>query len=352
MIAAVWSTAPDRGRRLPGPLPVHVPAEPRRARGHRQPGLVHGHRRLGPLRRAGGEGPDRGRRPPRRCAPSPAPRPGVEMRDDSDTVEHFDGVVLATHPHQALRHADRPRRATEQRRARARSATPSTRPCCTPTRRVLPRAPRAQASWNYALPSCAAVPTAVQVSYNMNRLQRLDAPQTYVVTLNGEDRIDPAAVIDRMDYEHPVYTTTRWRPASGCPSSTTAWSPSPARTTAGASTRTAAGPASTPRRRWGCDGESGSRTPALYEVDIAHVRAEPVRHDVRHRSYLWFVDLDDLPAHGAARPLRGPRPPRRPGPLAARERRRLPGRERHRPARRADHDARPTPAASATSSTR
>ncbi len=38
--------------------------------------------------------------------------------------------------------------------------------------------------------------------------------------------------------------------------------------------------------------------PALYEVDIAHVRAEPVRHDVRHRSYLWFVDVDDLPAHG------------------------------------------------------
>jgi cyclopropane fatty-acyl-phospholipid synthase-like methyltransferase/DUF1365 family protein len=37
---------------------------------------------------------------------------------------------------------------------------------------------------------------------------------------------------------------------------------------------------------------------ALYAVDIAHVRAEPVRHDVRHRSYLWFVDLDDLPRHG------------------------------------------------------
>ncbi len=38
--------------------------------------------------------------------------------------------------------------------------------------------------------------------------------------------------------------------------------------------------------------------PALYDVDIAHVRAEPVRHDVRHRSYLWYVDLDHLPKHG------------------------------------------------------
>jgi cyclopropane fatty-acyl-phospholipid synthase-like methyltransferase/DUF1365 family protein len=33
----------------------------------------------------------------------------------------------------------------------------------------------------------------------------------------------------------------------------------------------------------------------LYEVDIAHVRAAPVRHEVRHRGYQWFVDLDDLP---------------------------------------------------------
>ncbi len=33
----------------------------------------------------------------------------------------------------------------------------------------------------------------------------------------------------------------------------------------------------------------------LYEVDISHVRSEPVRHDVRHRSYQWYVDLDDLP---------------------------------------------------------
>jgi DUF1365 family protein len=38
--------------------------------------------------------------------------------------------------------------------------------------------------------------------------------------------------------------------------------------------------------------------PSIYEVDVAHLRAAPVRHDVRHRSYLWFVDLDDLPRHG------------------------------------------------------
>ena len=38
--------------------------------------------------------------------------------------------------------------------------------------------------------------------------------------------------------------------------------------------------------------------PSLYEVDVVHVRAEPVRHEVRRRGYLWFVDLDALPRHG------------------------------------------------------
>jgi uncharacterized protein len=35
--------------------------------------------------------------------------------------------------------------------------------------------------------------------------------------------------------------------------------------------------------------------PAIYSVDIAHVRAAPMHHEVHARSHLWFVDLDDLP---------------------------------------------------------
>jgi cyclopropane fatty-acyl-phospholipid synthase-like methyltransferase/DUF1365 family protein len=45
-------------------------------------------------------------------------------------------------------------------------------------------------------------------------------------------------------------------------------------------------------------GARSRRAPAIYEIDIAHVRTDPVRHEVRHRGYLWFVDLDDLPRHG------------------------------------------------------
>jgi predicted NAD/FAD-binding protein len=130
---------------------------------------------------------------------------GVEVRDASDAAEHFDAVVVATHPNQALRLLAEP---THTERELLGAITYTVNPTLLHTdTTVLPKAARAEASWNYALPSCDAVPTAVQVSYNMNRLQRLDAPETYVVTLNGEQHIDPARVIDRMAYEHPVYTT-------------------------------------------------------------------------------------------------------------------------------------------------
>jgi uncharacterized protein len=130
---------------------------------------------------------------------------GVEVRADSDSVEQYDGVVIATHPGQALQLLTAPT-ATERDVLGAIGFTRNPTVLHTDAS-VLPRAARAQASWNYALPGCDSVPTAVQLSYNMNRLQRLDAPETYVVTLNAEQAVDPARVLDRMDYEHPVYTS-------------------------------------------------------------------------------------------------------------------------------------------------
>jgi predicted NAD/FAD-binding protein len=130
---------------------------------------------------------------------------GVEIRDDGDTVTHFDGVVIAAHPHQAL---DMLTAATPAERDVLGAIGYTVNPAVLHTDvAVLSRAPRAQASWNYALPSCDATPTNVHLSYNMNRLQRLDTDQTFVVTLNGEARVDPGTVIDRMRYEHPVYTS-------------------------------------------------------------------------------------------------------------------------------------------------
>jgi predicted NAD/FAD-binding protein len=131
---------------------------------------------------------------------------GVEVRDECDVVQHFDGVVVATHPDQALRLITSPS-AAQREVLGAIGYTVNPTLLHTDTT-VLPRSPRAQASWNYALPACDAAPTSVQLSYNMNRLQRLDVHnETYVVTLNGTERVDPDRVLARMVYEHPVYTS-------------------------------------------------------------------------------------------------------------------------------------------------
>ena len=69
---------------------------------------------------------------------------------------------------------------------------------------VLPRARRAWAAWNYTIP--ADTQQQVVVTYNMNILQSLNARETFLVTLNDGDGIDPSRVLRRITYHHPVFT--------------------------------------------------------------------------------------------------------------------------------------------------
>ncbi|MFB6907641.1 NAD(P)/FAD-dependent oxidoreductase [Streptomyces bacillaris] len=129
---------------------------------------------------------------------------GVELTTEDGTTTPYDSVVIATHPDQALRLLADP---TDAERATLGAFTYSRNPTLLHTdTTLLPRSRGARASWNYLMPSCAADADHVTVSYDMNRLQRLDAPERFVVTLNGSDRVDPASVRARMVYEHPVYT--------------------------------------------------------------------------------------------------------------------------------------------------
>jgi predicted NAD/FAD-binding protein len=118
-------------------------------------------------------------------------------------AQQFDAVVIATHPDQALRLLADPTAAEREVLGTFRYSRNET--ILHTDDRVLPASPRVRASWNYALPSCAAASSQVQVSYDMNRLQRLPGPRCYVVTLNGDARVAPDQVVARMGYEHPVY---------------------------------------------------------------------------------------------------------------------------------------------------
>jgi predicted NAD/FAD-binding protein len=134
---------------------------------------------------------------------------GVELIDDDGQRHAADAVVVATHPDQALRLLGDP---TDDERSVLGAFTYSRNETLLHTdSRLLPAARRARASWNYRMDACSGDADPgdaddVQVSYWMNRLQALDEPLDYLVTLNAGDRIDPGSVLRRMVYEHPVYT--------------------------------------------------------------------------------------------------------------------------------------------------
>jgi predicted NAD/FAD-binding protein len=129
---------------------------------------------------------------------------GVEVRDDADSLSTYDSVVIATHPDQALALLADP---TSLESSTLGAFTYTSNPTLLHTDdSLLPQAQGARASWNYLLDACDASPEAVVVSYDITRLQRLDTPTTYVVSLNTEDRVDPSLVVERMDYAHPSYT--------------------------------------------------------------------------------------------------------------------------------------------------
>jgi predicted NAD/FAD-binding protein len=126
---------------------------------------------------------------------------GVDISADGAARERFDAVFLACHSDQALAllaDASPAERevlgAIRYTRSEAVLHTDST---------LLPRNRRAWGSWNYRVPKDAG--SGVAVTYHMNRLQGLDAPVEYCVTLNDGGAVAPERVLARYRYEHPLF---------------------------------------------------------------------------------------------------------------------------------------------------
>lgn len=116
--------------------------------------------------------------------------------------ESFDHVVLACHSDQALAALDDP---TPSEREILGSMPYQANDVILHTdERVLPRRRAAWGSWNYHVAGDGDGPATV--TYNMNMLQTLETPRTFCVTLNDPGTIDPASVLYRTTYHHPIYT--------------------------------------------------------------------------------------------------------------------------------------------------
>jgi len=127
---------------------------------------------------------------------------GVRIEAGGCESEDFDEVVIATHSDQALAMLADPSEAERE----TLGAIPYQRneAVLHTDTSLLPRRRTAWASWNFHLSGRPADRTTV--TYWMNNLQRLRAEREFLLTLNREQEIDPAKVLRRFTYEHPVYT--------------------------------------------------------------------------------------------------------------------------------------------------
>ena len=126
----------------------------------------------------------------------------VVVRTRGRAPERFDQVFIATHSDQALKLLS--------------DATPlehevlgaipyqENEAVLHTDERVLPKRRLAWAAWNYHIPPRNT--NKVAVTYNMNILQNIQAPEQLCVTLNNSRAVNPDKVIKRLTYHHPLFT--------------------------------------------------------------------------------------------------------------------------------------------------
>ncbi|WP_202879234.1 FAD-dependent oxidoreductase [Nocardioides cynanchi] len=231
---------------------------------------------------------------------------GVEVTDGNGRVTSYDAAIIATHPDQALAMLESPTPAQRQ----ALVAIPySDNPALLHTdESLLPREPRARASWNFLRPRVARA--GVTVTYDLTRLQRLPTQTRYLVTLGAgdgtESLVDPSKVIARMEYAHPLYTPASVAAQRQLPDANTerlafagayhGWGFHEDGARSGAAAATHLGLA-WPEQTHAAAGRRSPET-GMFDTRIRHVRRRPFKRSFDNRAHTWMVDLDDLPDHG------------------------------------------------------
>lgn len=116
-------------------------------------------------------------------------------------IEHFDKVVLACHSDQALAMLEDP--SIKEQEILGAIRYQDNEAVLHTDESVLPRRRKVWAAWNYHLPKNGE--DRVALTYNMNILQNIGASRQFCVTLNDSQMLDPARIIRRISYAHPLY---------------------------------------------------------------------------------------------------------------------------------------------------
>jgi len=141
----------------------------------------------------------------------------VQIMFNDGRIQYFDQVVFACHSDQALALLDEPS-ALEQKILGAIPYRENSVILHT-DERMLPKSKRAWSAWNYHLGNRSDEPATL--SYNMNILQGLKTDDTFVVSLNAQEKINEAKIVGEYRYAHPVFSLEssiaqqRWQEING-----------------------------------------------------------------------------------------------------------------------------------------
>lgn len=126
---------------------------------------------------------------------------GVYIDAGDGQNERYDAVFIATHSDQALAMLADP--SPRERDILGAIRYQHNEALLHTDSSILPVRQKARAAWNYY---SGEDRSRLAVTYHMNTLQHLDAPVDFCVSLNSDDLVDKRKIIDRVDYEHPVFT--------------------------------------------------------------------------------------------------------------------------------------------------
>lgn len=126
---------------------------------------------------------------------------GIAVETETGT-EWFDGVVLASHSDQSNRLLDE---SESTHKALLQGIPYADNDVVLHTDAgQMPKSRRAWASWNYQISAHSSGAGAV-VTYDMNRLQNIEGPAQFFVTLNNTAAIDPDKILGQWTYAHPQF---------------------------------------------------------------------------------------------------------------------------------------------------
>jgi predicted NAD/FAD-binding protein len=125
----------------------------------------------------------------------------IEIHPQNQPAEKFDQVVIATHSDQALSILEHPTNAEQNILGAIPYQENEAVLHCDES--LLPSKKAAWASWNYHIPK--EDKGRVAVTYDMNILQSIGAPEEFCVSLNLAGIINPVKIHRKFIYHHPVY---------------------------------------------------------------------------------------------------------------------------------------------------